>query len=303
MQINTRSTRQFIPQQRIFAFLCSIFVAITPAYACCNSASGGSSSQGSSSTSPGSGSASQGSTGSQNGSTGGCCSSSPGSQGSSGNVAATRSPGQFHSWDYCQIVGGCGGAAAKPVATGKPVHHIKNSVASTNISDAGRSQKSNHLIIPLKSTYPDPVASMLSAANKEDDLKSDDQIKNQVDALAKYNLAVKYATGTDRISKNEEEAARLFKLAADLGSAPAEYNLGLYYADGQGGLKQCDQEAARLYKLAADQGYALAEYRLGVLYATGQGSLTKNNRKAAQFFESAAKHGYVNAEAAELLSK
>jgi hypothetical protein len=249
----------------MFACMCSVFIAITPACACCNSSGTG----------------------------------------------KAHSPGHFHSWDYCDISGGCDVTAA----TGKPARPAKDSVTSVGNTYSGPTKKSNASHIhsaqvitttstaPLKSTYADPAAIGPLGANKADNFESDDQIRNQVDALAKYYLAVKYATGADGISKNEEEAARLYKLAVDLGSAPAEYSLGMYYANGQGGLKQSDQEAARLYKLAADQGYALAEYRLGVLYATGQGSLIKDNRKAAQFFELAANHGYVNAEAAELLSK
>ena len=41
-----------------------------------------------------------------------------------------------------------------------------------------------------------------------------------------------------------------------------------------------DREAARLYKLAADQGYALAQFSLGVFYENGCGSLPKDDREA-----------------------
>jgi TPR repeat protein len=59
---------------------------------------------------------------------------------------------------------------------------------------------------------------------------------------------------------NDQEAARLYKLAADQGDAAAQYNLGVLYAEGRGGLAKNDQEAVRLYKLAADQGHAAAQY-------------------------------------------
>ena len=61
---------------------------------------------------------------------------------------------------------------------------------------------------------------------------------------------------------DDREAARLYKLAADQGSASAQSNLGLFYAQGRGGLPQDDREAARLFKLAADQGNASAQAAL-----------------------------------------
>ena len=65
--------------------------------------------------------------------------------------------------------------------------------------------------------------------------------------------------------KNEKEAARLYKLAADQGNAEAQYNLALDYANGIGGLAKNEQEAIRLFKLAADQGNSDAESRLADL--------------------------------------
>ena len=64
------------------------------------------------------------------------------------------------------------------------------------------------------------------------------------------------------MQKDEREAARLFKLAADQGNATAQYNLGVYYDAGRGGLQKDEHAAARLYKLAADQGDADAQSAL-----------------------------------------
>jgi hypothetical protein len=47
-------------------------------------------------------------------------------------------------------------------------------------------------------------------------------------------------------------------------------------------LQKDDREAARLYRLAADQGNALAQVSLGVFYETGRGGLPKNDREAAR---------------------
>jgi TPR repeat protein len=56
------------------------------------------------------------------------------------------------------------------------------------------------------------------------------------------------------LPKDDREAARLFKLAADQGNADAQTNLGIFYANGRGGLPRDDREAARLFKHAADKG-------------------------------------------------
>ena len=61
-----------------------------------------------------------------------------------------------------------------------------------------------------------------------------------------------------------DEAARLFKLAADQGYALAQLDLGTSYAGGSRGLATDEREAVRLVKLAADQGLAAAQFTLGV---------------------------------------
>ena len=48
------------------------------------------------------------------------------------------------------------------------------------------------------------------------------------------------------------EAARLYRLAAAQGYAGAQTGLGSMYASGRGGLKKDEGEAVRLYRLAAD---------------------------------------------------
>ena len=55
---------------------------------------------------------------------------------------------------------------------------------------------------------------------------------------------------------------RLYKLAASQEDAGGQIGLGFFYATGRGGLAKDDREAARLYKLAADQGNAYAQSAL-----------------------------------------
>ena len=64
------------------------------------------------------------------------------------------------------------------------------------------------------------------------------------------------------MAKNDREAARLLKLAADQGNKVAQINLSLFYEQGRGGSAKDDIEAARLNKLAADQGSAVAHAKV-----------------------------------------
>lgn len=48
------------------------------------------------------------------------------------------------------------------------------------------------------------------------------------------------------------------RLAADEGDAAALHNLAAGYADGVWGLPKDEREAVRLFRLAADQGNAIA---------------------------------------------
>ena len=78
-----------------------------------------------------------------------------------------------------------------------------------------------------------------------------------------------YANG-EGILKDDAEAVRWYRLAAEQGHASAQFNLGVRYATGRGVLKD-DAEAVRWYRLAAEQGHARAEFNLGVMHADGRG--------------------------------
>ncbi len=57
---------------------------------------------------------------------------------------------------------------------------------------------------------------------------------------------------------------------ADQGDAQAQFELGVRYAHGYG-VSRDDQEAAKWYRLAAEQGDADAQHALGVMYDEGRG--------------------------------
>jgi TPR repeat protein len=102
--------------------------------------------------------------------------------------------------------------------------------------------------------------------------------------------------GRGGLAKEEREAARLYKLAADQGNAYGQDNLGDMYRNGRGGLAMDEREAVRLYKLAADQGNAYGQVRLGDMYRDGRGGLAKDEREAVWLYKLAADQGNEEAK-------
>ena len=130
--------------------------------------------------------------------------------------------------------------------------------------------------------------------------------------------------------KNDQEAIRLFKLAAAQGNAVAQYSLGVSYEAGSRGLSKImrklhvsiswrpiglrrrairaghvllgrswrpheeQREAARLFKLAADQGDAHAQGALSDFYRYGWGGLAKNEQEAKRLSQADAKCKYLS---------
>lgn len=112
-------------------------------------------------------------------------------------------------------------------------------------------------------------------------------------AVAQSNLANFYQSGRGGLNKDESEAVRLFRLSANQGYAPSQYSLAVACRNGKGGLAKDDREAARLFQLAANQDYAPAQHMLGYFFQEGLGGLPKDEAAAARLFQSAAKQGNV----------
>jgi TPR repeat protein len=84
-------------------------------------------------------------------------------------------------------------------------------------------------------------------------------------AVAQFNVALMYDNGQG-ISRDEAEAMKWYRLAADQGRDDAQYQLGhLYYRQNN------YPEAAKWFRLAADHGRADAQSNLGAMYAEGDG--------------------------------
>jgi hypothetical protein len=108
----------------------------------------------------------------------------------------------------------------------------------------------------------------------------------------------------DGVPKNDAEAVRWFRLAAEQGYAIAQNNLGRMYRNGDG-VPENDAEAVKWFRLAAEQGIAIAQSNLGFTYANGFG-VPQNNFMAYVWWSVAAAQGnepartYRNAVSAQL---
>jgi|GEM_PF-6736013 len=103
----------------------------------------------------------------------------------------------------------------------------------------------------------DPVRKESPSKERCSSLTGSSVDKGRLSGEELFRRARKYEKGNGVI-RNEEEAVRLYRLAADQGHAHAQVNLGLMYVKGLGVAKD-EREAARLFRLAADQGDAVAQ--------------------------------------------
>jgi TPR repeat protein len=144
---------------------------------------------------------------------------------------------------------------------------------------------------PIKAEYPRvayPVLGVIVA------LSIGLQISAYHDRPARnYNLALQYLNGQG-VAKNDPEAARLFRAAADRGLAVAQNNLGFMYLNGRGVSRDAAQ-AAFWFQKAADQSEAQAQYNLGNLYFSGTG-IEKDVAQAVVLWRKAAEQGLAPAQ-------
>jgi TPR repeat protein len=73
----------------------------------------------------------------------------------------------------------------------------------------------------------------------------------------------------EAITRDDIEAVKWFRRAADQGDAGAQFYLGLMYSDGHG-TPQDYAEAATWFRLSAQEGNPEAQYNLGVLDMSGK---------------------------------
>ena len=111
---------------------------------------------------------------------------------------------------------------------------------------------------------------------------------------AQYLIGWFYETGNG-VEKDEEEAVKWYKKAANLGSERAQYELGNMYENGRI-VEQNDQKALNWYINAAkspyiDSSVVGSQYRIGVIYEKHEKSY-----KALEWLLKAANHGHANAQ-------
>ncbi len=83
--------------------------------------------------------------------------------------------------------------------------------------------------------------------------------------------------------RNEVEAVKWYRKAAEQDYAHAQYELGYRYANGRG-VERDEVEAAKWYHKAAAQNHARAQKSLGCCYRDGKG-VTKNLVEAYKWFD------------------
>lgn len=88
-------------------------------------------------------------------------------------------------------------------------------------------------------------------------------------------------------SGNYAAALRLWMPLVELGDAKAQNNVGILYENGEG-VARDDNEAARLYRLASTKGHADAQLNLGLMYEQGRGVAQDRVRAHMWFSLSAA---------------
>ena len=115
----------------------------------------------------------------------------------------------------------------------------------------------------------------------------------QGDARAAYLLGTRYASGRAGV-RDDSQAVRWFKRAAELELPEAQFNLGVMYATGRGVVRE-PARAANWFRLSAEQGLADGQHAIGTLYASGSG-VPRDQRKAAEWLGKAAAQDHAQAQ-------
>lgn len=118
-------------------------------------------------------------------------------------------------------------------------------------------------------------------------------LKSKQRSFAQMLLATCFTTGLG-VGKDDAEAARWFRKAADGGDHLAEYRLGLCYLNGSG-VPQDEREASFWLLKAANAGETEAQVKLAGIYTNGRG-LPQDYVEAYKWFNVAAAKGDNQAE-------
>ena len=115
-----------------------------------------------------------------------------------------------------------------------------------------------------------------------------------IDPETAYRQGMRYGLGSDGIGRDETEAFRWLRQAAQQGHIKATYALAWLYLDGRG-TPADPAEAARLFTTAAQRGDAESQYMLSLLHAQGRG-VAKDSVTSLQWLQKAAASGHPEAK-------
>jgi TPR repeat protein/serine/threonine protein kinase len=96
-------------------------------------------------------------------------------------------------------------------------------------------------------------------------------------------------------AKDVNEAARLWKIAANKGIASAQYNMAVMAKNGWGGERKSEYNAFSWYKRSADNAYTNGQFETAERYASGLG-VSKNLGSAYSYYKKAAEAGHEEAQ-------
>ena len=100
------------------------------------------------------------------------------------------------------------------------------------------------------------------------------------------------------VPKDDAEAVKWFRLAAEQGLSTAQYSLAVMCVKGRGVPKTEAYRAVKWYRLAAEQGHAAAQLQFGLIHLDGK-DMPKNFVTASMWLNLSAAQG--NGEAKEIL--
>ncbi len=115
---------------------------------------------------------------------------------------------------------------------------------------------------------------------------------DQDDPAAERYLAEMYFKGRGAPA-DTEQAAKWLRMAAGQGDAQSQHNLAVLYTQGSGVPRNL-KEAANWMRKAADQNLAAGQLGMGVLYENGDG-VPRDHVEAAKFYQKAVDQGNVDA--------
>lgn len=116
-------------------------------------------------------------------------------------------------------------------------------------------------------------------------------VAQQGDLDARMRLGLMFHQG-DGVSRDPEQAARWFRLAASEKLPAGQAALGYLHEQGMG-VEQDFSQALAWYREAASKNHAWAQYRLALMYREGRG-VPRDNEKAIELLKVAAGQGDVD---------